>query len=54
MMDRDMLLESVQYADVESFRCTKERATGYSHQGSSTLAIWQGLDAHAMLFNTQG
>ena len=52
LMDRDALIENVQYADVESFRCTKERATGYSYQGSSTLAIWQGLDSHAMLFNT--
>lgn len=53
LLDRDMLIENVQYADVESFRCTKERATGYSYQGSSTLSIWQGLDSHAMLFDTE-
>ena len=53
LLDRDMLIENVQYADVESFRCTKERATGYSYQGSSTLSVWQGLDSHAMLFNTE-
>lgn len=53
LMDRDMLMENVQYADVESFRCTKERATGYDYQGSSTLSIWQGLDAHALLFSTK-
>ena len=47
------LIENVQYADVESFRCTKERATGYSYQGSSTLSVWQGLDSHAMLFSTE-
>lgn len=52
MMDRDMLVEKIEYADVESFRCAKERATGYSYQGSSTLSIWKGLDAYAMLFNT--
>ena len=52
MMDRDMLIEKVEYADVESFRCTKARATGWSYQGSSTLSIWKGLDAYAMLFNT--
>lgn len=53
LMDRDMLMENVQYADVESFRCTKERATGYDYQGSSTLSIWQGLDSHALLFSTK-
>lgn len=52
MMDRDMLVEKIEYADVESFRCTKERATGWSYQGSSTLSIWKGLDAYAMLFKT--
>ena len=52
LLDRDMLIENVQYADVERFRCTKERATGYSYQGSSTLSVWQGLDSHAMLFST--
>lgn len=52
LMDRDMLVEKIEYADVESFRCAKERATGYSYQGSSTMSIWKGLDAYAMLFNT--
>ncbi len=52
LMDRDALVEKIEYADVESFRCTKERATGYSYQGSSTLSIWQGLDSYAMLFKT--
>lgn len=50
LMDRDALVEKIEYADVESFRCTKERATGYSYQGSSTLSIWEGLDSYAMLF----
>lgn len=53
MIDRDAFVENVQYANVEAFRCTKERATGYSHQGSSTLSIYHGLDSFAMLFNTQ-
>lgn len=52
LMDRDALVEKIEYADVESFRCAKERATGYSYQGSSTLSIWQGLDSYAMLFKT--
>lgn len=50
LMDRDALVEKIEYADVESFRCAKERATGYSYQGSSTLSVWQGLDSYAMLF----
>lgn len=52
LMDRDALVEKIEYADVESFRCAKERATGYSYQGSSTLSIWEGLDSYAMLFTT--
>ena len=52
LMDRDALVERIEYADVESFRCAKERATGYSYQGSSTLSVWQGLDSYAMLFKT--
>lgn len=52
LMDRDALVEKIEYADVESFRCAKERATGYSYQGSSTLSIWEGLDSYAMLFST--
>lgn len=52
LMDRDALVEKIEYADVESFRCAKERATGYSYQGSSTLSVWQGLDSYAMLFKT--
>lgn len=52
LLDRDALIEKVEYADVESFRCTKERATGYSYQGSSALSIWRGDNSYAMLFNT--
>lgn len=53
LMDHDALVEKVEWADVESFRCTNERATGYSYQGASTLSIWEGLDSYAMLFNAQ-
>ena len=53
LMDRDCLIEKIEYADVESFRCTKERATGYSFQGSSALSVWKGLNSYAMLFNTE-
>lgn len=51
LMDRDCLIEKIEYADVESFRCTKERATGYSFQGSSALSVWKGLNSYAMLFD---
>lgn len=54
LMDRDALVEKIEYADVESFRCTKERATGYSYQGSSTMSIWKGDNSYAMLFDTSG
>lgn len=53
LMDRDCLIEKIEYADVESFRCTKERATGYSFQGSSAMSIWKGLNSYAMLWDTQ-
>lgn len=52
LMDRDCLIEKIEYADVESFRCTKERATGYSFQGSSAMSIWKGLNSYAMLWDT--
>ena len=52
LMDPEMLIERIEYADVESFRCAKERATGYSYQGSSTMSIYKGLDAYAMLWAT--
>lgn len=53
LIDRDSLIERVQYEDVESFRCAKERATGYSYQGMSTLSIAEMLNSYAMLFTTQ-
>lgn len=53
LMDRDCLVEKIEYADVESFRCTKERATGYSFQGSSAMSIWKGLNSYAMLWDAQ-
>ena len=53
LMDPEMLIERIEYADVESFRCAKERATGYSYQGSSTMSIYKGLDSYAMLWSTK-
>lgn len=49
LIDRDAMREVIKYADVESHRCTNERATGYSYQGESIMAIWKGAPAYAML-----
>lgn len=53
LIDRDALIENVKWADVESFRCANERATGYSYQGLSILSIATMLNSCAMLFDTQ-
>lgn len=52
LIDRDSLIENVKWADVESFRCANERATGYSYQGVSILSVASMLNSCAMLFNT--
>lgn len=53
LLDRDSLIENVKWADVESFRCANERATGYSYQGMSILSVSEMLNSCAMLFDTQ-
>lgn len=53
LIDRDSLIENVKWADVESFRCTENRATGYSYQGASILSIANMLNSAAMTFKTQ-
>lgn len=52
LLDRDSLIENVKWADVESFRCANERATGYSYQGMSILSVASMLNSCAMLFDT--
>lgn len=52
LIDRDALIERVSWYDMESFRCTNERATGYSYQGLSTISISEMLPSYAMLFKT--
>lgn len=52
LIDRDALIERVSWYDVESYRCTNERATGYSYQGLSTLSIAEMLPSCALLFKT--
>jgi hypothetical protein len=49
MMDRDAMREVIKYADVESSRCTNERATGYNYQGESVMYIWKGAPSYALL-----
>jgi hypothetical protein len=49
LIDRDAMREVIKYADVESHRCVNERATGYSYQGESIMAIWRGAPSYAML-----
>lgn len=49
LIDRDAFREVVKYADVESQRCTNERATGYNYQGESIMVIWAGAPSYAML-----
>lgn len=51
LIDRDALIENVKWNDVESFRCTNERATGYSYQGMSVLSIAEMLPSCALMFN---
>lgn len=53
MMDpENAIVDAVHYANVESFRCTKERATGYSFQGEEAISVYGGTPACAMLFKT--
>lgn len=54
MMDpTNAIVDAVHYANVESFRCTKERATGYSYQGEESISVYGGTPACAMLFKTK-
>ena len=52
MIDRDSpIIETVKTDSVESFRCTGERATGYSHISASIISIAKMVNSYAMLFN---
>lgn len=54
MIDRDApIVETVKTDTVESFRCTQERATGYSHVSASVISIAKMLNSYAMLFDTE-
>lgn len=52
MLDRDSpMVETVKTDSVESFRCTGERATGYSHISASIISIAKMVNSYAMLFD---
>lgn len=52
MIDRDApMVETVKTDSVESFRCTGERATGYSHISASIISIAKMVNSYAMLFD---
>ena len=49
MLDKSACREFVKYANVESDRCVKERATGYNFQGESIMTISKTLPSYALL-----
>lgn len=52
-IDRDSLSENVLWENVEGQRCAKQRSTNYNYAGASTLSIYRGNPAYALLVNTQ-
>lgn len=52
-IDRDSLSENVLWESVEGARCTKARSMNYNYAGASTLSIYRGNPAYALLVNTQ-
>lgn len=52
-IDRDSLSENVLWENVEGQRCSKQRSMNYNYAGASTLSIYRGNPAYALLVNTQ-
>lgn len=52
-IDRDSLSENVLWENVEGQRCAKQRSTNYNYAGASTLSVYRGNPAYALLVNTQ-
>ena len=52
-IDRDSLSENVLWENVEGQRCSKQRSTNYNYAGASTLSIYRGNPAYALLVDTQ-
>ena len=53
LIDRDSCTEAIQFDDVESQRCAKERLTGWNWAGSEAMAIYRGNPACAFIVDTQ-
>ena len=49
ILDKDMCTEQIAWEAVESGRCHNEFATGYVYAGESTMSIWRGGPAAALL-----
>lgn len=52
-IDRDSLSENVLWENVEGQRCAKQRSTNYNYAGASTLSVYRGNPAYALLVDTQ-
>ena len=52
-IDRDSLSENILWENVEGQRCSKQRSTNYNYAGASTLSIYRGNPAYALLVDTQ-
>ena len=52
-IDRDSLSENILWDNVEGQRCSKQRSTNYNYAGASTLSIYRGNPAYALLVDTQ-
>lgn len=53
LIDRDSCTEAIQFDDVESQRCAKERLTGWNWAGSEAMAIYRGNPACAFIADSQ-
>ena len=49
LIDKDSCTEAINWEDVESQRCAKERLTGYNFGGASAMSIYRGNPACAFL-----
>lgn len=52
-IDRDSLSENVLWENTEGQRCAKQRSTNYNYAGASTLSVYRGNPAYALLVDTQ-
>ena len=52
-IDRDSLSENVLYESLEGARCVKQRSMNYNYAGASTLSVYRGNPAYALLVDTQ-